>query len=153
MAGKLGALALGVILLLCGDPGGADPFMPLVDPSSCLMGTGAIFSCCESAGAMLEFPSLFTATVLGLNQSYVKIFICDRQARSSLFQLKLPYLCQKMCRVVDAKKPFIKLTCLDSYSPFTSFDTSGRSVAKKTTVYVGTLRQSIAFFAVCLERD
>ena len=46
IAGKLGALALGVILLPifeCGDPG-ADPFMVL-DAASCFIGIGAISTC------------------------------------------------------------------------------------------------------------
>lgn len=87
MVGKLGALALGVILLPWGDPG-ADPFMPLVDMSSCLMGTGAMFICCGSADmeVMLPSASLFTATILllGVNESYVIKYTGDRQARSSL---------------------------------------------------------------------
>lgn len=88
MVGKLGALALGVILLLCilwGDPG-ADPFIPLVDTTSCLMGTGAMFICCGSAdmGVILPSASLFTAAILGVNESYVIKYTGDRQARSSL---------------------------------------------------------------------
>ena len=68
------------------------------------MGTGAMFTCCGSAetGAMLESPSLFTATILGVNQSYVLryLFVTDERDQVS-FQLKFP----ESCRVSDLKMP------------------------------------------------